>query len=494
MPKKASTEKPATTKKPALQKPVRQKKAKLDNDGLTRLGLDRLVSLVLEETETNKALKARLSSALAGLTGPAEAAKLVDRRLAAIEKGRSYVQGVKARQLTDDLASLLKSILSDIAEYDAPMGFERLWRFLLMQDDIRYRFYTASPRVEKIFEDARQSLVVITGKMDAGTQKTVVASLDAVLEKGSLEGGRYIAAALVPVLQPAVLESWQMQLQKRLASRTDVKGRMSSGYLVDLLQIIALKKGELDHYIALERTRPETGRDPLKCAGLLLEAGRHAEALEWARTRRMLIARMDHDGTILNADSLYARDLGRVRLEASILDAMKDRKAAQAVRWQGFEATLDAALLKEYIAKADDFTEFEELDKAFAFAARSKDIYAALLLFVDWPKLDLAQQYVIDNMTKWDGRHYSILVVAADALGESHPVGATILFRTLVSDILDRGLSSAYHYAAVYYSALAHLAPLLPEDLPFPTPGAYALELEKKHGRKYGFWSLLAAL
>ncbi|MGL4197765.1 MAG: DUF6880 family protein, partial [Allorhizobium sp.] len=59
---------------------AKQTKAKLDKKGLSGLGLEKLVDILLEEAAANKALKARLQTALAGETGPDEMARLIDKR------------------------------------------------------------------------------------------------------------------------------------------------------------------------------------------------------------------------------------------------------------------------------------------------------------------------------------------------------------------------------------------------------------------------------
>jgi hypothetical protein len=138
-----------------------------------------------------------------------------------------------------------------------------------------------------------------------------------------------------------------------------------------------------------------------------------------------------------------SNDLDRVRLEARILEALQDRPAAQSVRWAAFETTLDPGILRDYIAKLDDFLEFDELDKAFAAAAANSNAYGALAFFVAWPRRDLAAKRVLDKRTLWEGRHS----------------GCHGAHRALLNDILARAKSLACGHSARYLARLAGLAP-----------------------------------
>ena len=83
---------------------TRQKRAKLDKKGLSGLGLDKLVEILLEEASANKALKVRLEAALAGEAGPAEMARLIDRRLDTHEQAKTRINNARAKDLAIEYA------------------------------------------------------------------------------------------------------------------------------------------------------------------------------------------------------------------------------------------------------------------------------------------------------------------------------------------------------------------------------------------------------
>src|SRR5687768_18293500 len=115
------------------------KKAKLDKDGLTVLGLERLVQIALDEAALNPSFKKRLNAALAGIGGATGVAKLIDSRLATLEKARSRIRWQKERAFGNDLESISASIVKEFGAVDPGMALERLIRFVLGYEGIAER-------------------------------------------------------------------------------------------------------------------------------------------------------------------------------------------------------------------------------------------------------------------------------------------------------------------------------------------------------------------
>lgn len=181
----------------------------------------------------------------------------------------------------------------------------------------------------------------------------------------------------------------------------------------------------------------------------------------------------------------------RVSLEARILDATGDGSAAQALRWRCFEARLSADILREYLKQLPDFEDIEAEDRAHVFALERSDPEVALQFFLDWPRLDLAAQLITAHPHRWDGGDWHILPKVAGLLEHDHPLAATILYRSLLDNILDRARSKAYGHGAKYLGKLAVLA----RETDAMRPGTmtdhatYLATLKETHPRKSGFWA-----
>jgi hypothetical protein len=463
---------------------ARKVKARLDSKGLTGLGLEKLVEILLEESVANKSLKARLLAALAGTSGPEDVILLIDTRLDAMETARTSINSARARDMIVELAGLIRNIQSELGGIELFAAFERLVRVMALRSNIEQRLKSDSARLMKVFSDLETTIAEIVPMLSEAAQMSAVAILEKERKRDRYgERHAFFGAALCGMAEPAANE-WRAILEGQL------KVRETGPFLSRLLQRLYLKTGDLDAYIALEEARPENRQDSFAVAAMLHRAGRMTEALDWVRKKTTGIRTLPVNGVATSVGPDYQAPERRL-LEAEILDGLKQRDAAQAIRWQEFLRAFDVSILRRYIAKLDDFAEFDELDKAFDAALKSTEIYPALDFLVEWPRLDLAARHVLKHAARWDGRQYEYLTPAADALGTSDPVSATILYRALLTAILIPNNGDAFPHAARYFAALADLSRQLPAEVPFESHDVFVDEVRRRHGRKQSFWDLL---
>lgn len=461
---------------------AKQAKAKLDKKGLTGLGIDKLVEILLEESAANKALKTRLQTALAGETGPDEMARLIDRRIDAIDQATTRINRARAKDLAVEFAALARNILSELGSADPQAAAERILRFLALRFPISARLAVDNARLWKVFDDTELSALELIKTIDEGSQALLVPQIEKLRLRDRYGEHTGFLRALTSVLGKPAAAAWKQMLAGVLPSEPLKLGAL------DLLQSLALHQGEIDDFLKLERQKPDNRRDTLTVAALLHEAGRFEDALEWVRERPRGVRLIPVNGVLASVGPEYGAHERRL-LEAEILDRLKRREDAQELRWREFGETLDPAVLRLYLSKLDDFAEFEEMDRAFAVAKAHDDIYLALDFFLAWPRLDLAAEHVMRHRHDWEGRYYDDLAPAAEALTAKEPLAAVLLYRVLVEDILRRGIGMAYPHAGRYIGELARLMPNLPEGHGLSTHAAFLAELRRNHSKKYGFWS-----
>lgn len=464
-------------------------KSELSTDKLKELGLDKLAALVVEEAQANAAFRKRLSAALAGMKGPEAVAKLVERRLAALEKAQSVIDWHRIKDFEKDISATLATILGEVGAAAPSIAMDLLLRFIATQDAVVGRL-VSSNRIETLYSEAAAALGPLAGRL-------APADIDALPGKLMTATGQnpwtltMAAEGLLPHLSSATL----VNLDSLLAQKVRDAGHdyRAGGYR-KLRQLLADHCGDVDKWIALETEKPEHMRDGLAIAEILLAAGRAKEALAWVERDKPTHVGYAH--AIDMADGVIQRDhkfRRRTGVKAAILEALGEKEAAQALRWATFEQTLDVEVLRVYIGKLDDFEEFEALDKAFAHALASKARYRALAFLCEWPHLGHAAKLVLGSNAHWDGQHYEVIAPAADRLREEQPLAASILYRAMVENILANSRSLAYGHAARYLGILDELAPHLPAGAMAAhgrlSPGDWRAALYKSHGRKASFWA-----
>lgn len=460
------------------------KKAKLDRDGLTALGLERLIEIALDEAALNTSFKKRLNAALAGISGAAGVAKLIDSRLTALEKSGTRIRWQKERAFGNDLDSISASIVKEFGAVDPGMALERLIRFVSGYEGIAERVNDSSGRIAGIYVQACEAAGRLAPLVSVDQQAHIPALIAPGLQGMDYHGIRtLLAVRIAAALSPDVLKAWDVTLA---AAMKIPAGTTLLPAIVYVRRAIADARGDLDAYIAIEESLPEPLREPVVVAERLHAAGRFAEALIWVRKPRKSRIGFARRADILSGEVKPLPD--KDRLEAAILDGMKDRPASQAVRWKIFEQGLDAEILREYIAKAGDFEEFEALDKAFAFVEQHREPHAALRFYLAWPRLDLAARYVVARWGVWEGEFYEFLLPAAEAFETDYPAAATALYRALLDRIIGRGLSEAYGYGADYLARLSALAKRRGGNDGLMSHADYVADLRRHHIRRHGFW------
>jgi hypothetical protein len=479
------------------------RKPALNSDSLAQLGVDKLTRLIIDEAERSTSFRKIVTAALAGAKGPDAVAKLIDRRLGALEKARGFIEWDRSRAFRDDLSATLATISGELGEAAPMMAVKRLLRFLASHEAVFERIDDSSGRIQGVYEDAVAAMGDLAAKLAPAESDRLPDIVMTSLGQSSHGYLLSVAQAVAGHLRPEILMRWDAALAEALREqeakdRKDGERRYGSpaSQWHEVRQIIAEARGDLDGLIALEDKKHPNLQDTLGIAQRLLEAGRAGEALGWVR--RESRSQLRFMSAVDLADGAPSRDAPtprRASLEARILDALGEKPAAQALRWKTFADTLDAQTLRDYLAALPDFEDFDALDRAFAHAMSGERRYLALEFLLDWPRPDLAARLVVSHAGGWNGQFYHILAPAAEALEDAHPLAASLLYRALLDDILAKGRSGAYPHAAVYLARLDLLSALIENELQapdaFPNHSAYRADIVKSHARKRGFWSLV---
>ena len=497
----ARTPKPKAVR-PERSKPDRPKGVRRTTpapETLAELGPERLIGLILDETARNPAFKKLVTAALAARQGPEAVAAMVDRRLAALESARSYIDWQKRRSFAADLDATVSVILNELRPLDPEAALDRIVRFLGGSDGVLNRVDDGSGRIGGLYERATDAAVEIAaalpleaaGRFALGLVPRIVADPDGFL--GCL------LRDLVARLDPAALGDLDRGLAEALGGSGEAatkdrpawESRFRRMLMQRVRQDIADRRGDVDAFIALEEALMPEAPDRTAIAARLVEAGRPAEALGWLH-RPAPAARTTTRAEMI-AGFVEEPHPGRERIDVEIraLTALGRGLEAQDLRWGRFADLLDAAMLRDYLAKLPDFEDDEALARAFAYAEAFPNRHRALGFLVGWPNLERAARLVLAHPEVWDGTRYAVLAPAAEALAPDHPQAATLLYRRLLETILAKGQSAAYAHAARYYLELDVLAEALAPGSVTPEPEAFKAELRRRHGRKYGFWGLI---
>lgn len=105
-------------------------------------------------------------------------------------------------------------------------------------------------------------------------------------------------------------------------------------------------------------------------------------------------------------------------------------------------------------------------------------------------KVDTAEKYLFKRSAQLNGDYYSSLLPLAKAfLDEGRSLATSLIYRSLLVSILERGYTKAYPYGARYLAKLDEFADEVSDWQRFDSHKAFKEMLLLKNGRKRSFWS-----
>ncbi len=478
------------------------RKGVLNAENLAALGPDRLASLLMELAGGDTTVRKRLVLAVAETSGPGGVIKAVDRRLSALATARGHIEWEKARAFAAELDGLRRSIAESLTPRDPAAAADRLERLLGLGPRLIERVDDSDGRIGAVLERA---------VADLGAAWTQISSRDpdTLAEKvlGLVVADQYgvydeMIAAATPALGEVGLLALGDLARKAFSEKPPPAKARSFNWrrtrLQQVLAEVADARGDVDGFIAVQTAENGGPVNTRAIAGRLLDANRPDEALSWldketARPGLRVMTYADLEARSSPPERPAGLDWERETLRIRALEMLGRRDEAQDSRWRLFEHTLHPDLLRSYLKVLPDFEDDAALDRAFALASTHASALMGLSFLIRWPNLRLAAELVSRRADALDGRDYEILNPAAEALGERHPLAATLLHRRLIDSVLERAASKSYPYAARNLAACAALADVVDwSAAASPSHDQYVADLRARHGRKSGFWSIVS--
>ena len=129
---------------------------------------------------------------------------------------------------------------------------------------------------------------------------------------------------------------------------------------------------------------------------------------------------------------------------------------------------------------------------AYRLVEQQSDIMLAVTLLLEIGETALANQVAVTRHLEFVDIHYETLTQLLKELPNDAYLIRVIIYRSLLSDILDNGRSKAYGHAARYCKKLISLNAIIDKtEASYSTltsHQAYIKALYEKHGKKYSFW------
>ena len=105
-------------------------------------------------------------------------------------------------------------------------------------------------------------------------------------------------------------------------------------------------------------------------------------------------------------------------------------------------------------------------------------------------KIGEAEEYLLGRADQLDGNHYGSLLSLVEVMeSENRHLAASLIYRSLLMSILERGYTKAYPHGIRYLNKLDKLAVNITDWKKFNHHEAFKEQIIQAHGRKRSFWS-----
>jgi hypothetical protein len=101
-----------------------------------------------------------------------------------------------------------------------------------------------------------------------------------------------------------------------------------------------------------------------------------------------------------------------------------------------------------------------------------------------------AERLILERAEQLDGRYYDRLISLAKTMeSENCHLTVSLIYRSLLTSILERGYTKAYPHGVRYLKKLDQLATSITQWKKFDNHATFKDQIYLTHGRKYSFWS-----
>ncbi|MFK5923137.1 MAG: hypothetical protein QM496_13245 [Verrucomicrobiota bacterium] len=393
------------------------------------------------------------------------------KKLSAIKSEQNFYHWKNSRGFLSRIERLLQDLEAGVT--DPLSGLELVKSFYQADSKIFEQCDDSGGGVGEIFRYNARDLFAKYAALCEDKKKVVSIMLELNQDDGYGVRDAVFENA-VDFLPEAVIRSTISELQK-LADNE--KSDYTKDHYFHLIETLArqVKDAEL-----FEQTRKASWENPnpvayLDIAQVYLESGDTKTATTWL-------------DKISDKDSFHSYQ--KNKLLAEIYTQTGDQTKLAELLHQKFEACPSTESLLELLdvigEKQRETVIAKQVSQILGQSAWCES-NAEFLIAIG--KVDEAEKYLLKRANQLDGNYYSGLLPLAEKMElKRHYLAASLLYRSLLTSILDRGYSKAYRHAVAYLEKLDQLAPSIKEWQNFPDHQKFKDQIRQKHRLKRGFW------
>jgi len=468
----------------------------LNKKNLEALGANVLAELLMEAVKGDAARQRRVRMALSSEQSPKEAAADIRKRVAQIRRAKSWISSRAQRTLAKELNGLIDVILNRVASEDVDLGFDLLWSLLQLAPDIHARTDDSNGTIGSVMDAAMDAIQALAPRLDRDAEQLADQVFEALQDNGYGEfdgaipalsqalGNQGLTALRVraetAMNAPVTMDDTEyfgvfISAERRLEMAKDSHDRTLRMILSDIADAQGDVDAWLSQYSAGQLTYHTIAPD---AARRLLQAGRAEDAL---RIMKACIASEQGKDRAFDTPEVDSAHF-------ACLEALGEEDDLRRAMWTRFETRLCAETLRRYLSRLPDFDDDEALLKARTHVRTHPNLLQAFIFCVSWPDAGLAADLILSRHAELDGNIYELLTPTSELLKAEHPLAATLVWRSMITDALQNNRTKRYRHAARHLASCAQADMAIADYGAFQSHDAFVNDLRRKHPRKHAFW------
>jgi Family of unknown function (DUF6880) len=456
-------------------------------DQLSNLSKQELLDFITSLYGQNKALDSRIET-LALKSDPKSLHKALKKRVQSLNRSKRFIDYGESFEFSKQLDLLLSDIQSLLLPLSASLAFDLTDRFLLTANTTFERVDDSAGAVGDSYRQAVELwlLTALQWQNSKGAEKKCTENWQERIVTLFQNNGYGVFDALLPNSGQLLQEEELRQLAWRFES--DARGALSEVLDSDAynyaashacigLQSVAqaLQDIELYERATLIQSPELNELQKISLARYSLKLAQGESALKWLQDF---------------ATQRFEKE--RLELLDECYRLLQDDKNLLEVRRQSYQHAPNFDSLCALAAVLPEKEKSALMLQAIEDAKALHDVVAAANMLLELEAAEQAEQLLLSRSAELKDKFYGDLTQLANALEPfNRPLVESLCYRALLEDILTRGYSKAYRYAARYYQKIHVLDDDISDYHGHSNCAKYLAGLREQHGRKRSFWGLV---
>lgn len=392
-------------------------------------------------------------------------------KLSSLKHSRYFVDWRESLSFSRELEALLQDLKAGVS--DPLTGVELVSAFYETDRSVFDNCDDSSGHVSGVYDfDAKELFVEYASQCK---DKEKVADIILALQQDDGYGVRGILIdCAADCLPETTIRSMITKIQRFAENEKDEYNKRHNYHLIESLAR-QIKDAELFAKTRIASWGELTPAAHIDIARVYLEGGDVHTAHSWLK-------KIPDDDT--------SQEYEREKLLLQIYKQLGDDQELAALLYKQFKAHRSTEQLQELldvigVDKRDDviLTETAEILAECGFRSSNAEFLTSI------GKIDEAESYLLDRADQIDGDLYlSLLPLAQTMEKNERNIAASVIYRSLLNSILDRGFTKAYSYGAQYLKKLDTLAASTSEWGNFESHDLFKNRIYEAHKRKRSFW------